>query len=257
MFQYVMLPAAGFLIGLIVITMGGGGGAFYVGILTGLFNIPPAIAASTSLATMIPTTAAGAFSHWKAGNVSIKYGLYMLAGGAAGAIAGSLCSGLLPQNIYAKLSGLFMIALSVQMLVQMIRKKNKNAGDEKQPAPGRAQFIKAIVYGAAGGAMSGLVGLSGSGPIIVGLAVLGCGVLEIVGTSVLVLLGVSTAGFFMHLKLGDIDWPLVGLLLAGTTSGAVLGPMLLKRINKNKLEKALKPVLFLLTMGMGLLLTIK
>ncbi len=81
--------------------------------------------------------------------------------------------------------------------------------------------------------------------------------MEIVGTSVFVLLGVSTAGFFMHLKLGDIDWQLVGLLLIGTTSGAFLGPRLLHKINKNKLEKVLKPVLFVLTIGMGLILTFK
>ena len=256
MFQYIALPVVGFLIGLFIITVGGGGGAFYVGILTVFFNIPPAVAASTSLATMIPTTAAGAFSHWKAGNVSIRYGLYMLAGGVAGTIAGSLCSGFLPQNIYTKISGLFMVALSIQMLLQMIR-KNKQAGAEQKNNPSRAHIIKALAYGAFGGAMSGLVGLSGSGPIIVGLAALGCGILEIVGTSVFVLLGVSTAGFFMHLKLGDIDWPLVGLLLLGTASGAFLGPRLLKRINKGKLEKVLKPVLFLLTIGMGLLLTFK
>lgn len=63
MFRFIALPIVGFLIGLIIISFGGGGGAFYVGILTAFFNIPPSVAASTSLATMIPTTATGAFSH--------------------------------------------------------------------------------------------------------------------------------------------------------------------------------------------------
>lgn len=35
MFEYTALPVAGFLTGLFIITMGGGGEAFYVGILTG------------------------------------------------------------------------------------------------------------------------------------------------------------------------------------------------------------------------------
>ncbi len=163
MFYYIALPVVGFLIGLFIITVGGGGGAFYVGILTGFFNITPAVAASTSLATMIPTTATGAFSHWKSGNLNLKYGLYMLAGGAAGAIAGSLCSGLLPQFIYTKISGIFMIVLSIQMLFQILRKKDKNESEEKKDSR-RTDTVKALAYGAFGGAMSGLVGLSGSGP---------------------------------------------------------------------------------------------
>ncbi len=246
-----LLPVLGFLIGFFVITIGGGGGAFYVGILTGLFGVPPAVAASTSLATMIPTTATGAFSHYRAGNLNVRLGLFMLAGGAAGAVIGSLFSGSLPEALYARISGIFMVGLSLQMLRQFFKKP----AAEKQPTqPGRGAVAKALLYGAFGGLMSGLVGLSGSGPIIVGLSVLGCSVMEMVGTSVFVLLGVSATGFLMHLNLGDIDWPLVGLLLIGTASGALIGPTLLKKANRKKMEAVLKPVLFALTLGMGILM---
>ena len=81
--------------------------------------------------------------------------------------------------------------------------------------------------------------------------------LETVGTSVVVLLGMSITGFFMHLGLGSIDWKLVGLLGIGTVSGAMLGPMLLKRINKNKMEKVLRPILLFSTVSMGILLLFK
>lgn len=123
MIQYILLPIVGFLVGLLIISLGGGGGAVYVGILTAFFNIPPAIAASTSLATTIPTTAVGTFSHWKAGNVNWRLGLTMLAGGVIGSIIGSLFSGLLPQNLYNKLTGLILLLLAVQMLVSFLKKK--------------------------------------------------------------------------------------------------------------------------------------
>ncbi len=58
---YIALPIVGFVVGLLIVSLGGGGGAVYVGILTVFFHISPAIAASTSLATTIPTTAVGAF----------------------------------------------------------------------------------------------------------------------------------------------------------------------------------------------------
>jgi uncharacterized membrane protein YfcA len=111
------LPFIGFLIGLLIISLGGGGGGIYVGVLTAFFNVPPAIAAATSLATIIPTTIIGTVSHWRAGNVDIRLGLTMMGGAVVGAMAGSSCSGLLPQNLYMKLTGILLLLLGVQMIV--------------------------------------------------------------------------------------------------------------------------------------------
>ena len=101
--------------------------------------------------------------------------------------------------------------------------------------------------------MSGLVGLSGGAPIIAGLMILGCHALETVGTSVLVLFGIAVTGFLTHLGVGNIDWKLVGLLTIGTMLGAFIGPLLLKRINKQKLEKVLQPLLFVMIAVMGIM----
>ena len=252
MAQYIALPVVGFIVGLLIISLGGGGGAVYVGILTAFFNIPPAIAASTSLATTIPTTAVGTFSHWKAGNVNWRFGLTMLVGGAVGSVVGSLCSGFLPENLYNKITGLILLLLAVQMLVSYIKKKHKKGDTQNaNPAGSKSNTVKAVCFGLLGGIMSGLVGLSGGGPIIAGLMILGCKALETVGTSVLVLFGIAVTGFLTHLGIGTIDWELVGLLTIGTVCGAFVGPLLLKRINKQKLEKVLSPVLFLMIVVMG------
>ena len=168
MIQYIALPIVGFLVGLLIISLGGGGGAVYVGILTAFFNIPPAIAASTSLATMIPTTAVGTFSHWKAGNVNFRFGLTMMIGGVAGSIAGSLCSGLLPQILYNKLTGIILLLLAVQMLVSYMKKKRKRNDTEDINQAKKADTIKAVCFGLFGGAMSGRSWIKA------GLLVLGC-----------------------------------------------------------------------------------
>ena len=252
MAQYIALPVVGFIVGLLIISLGGGGGAVYVGILTAFFNIPPAIAASTSLATTIPTTAVGTFSHWKAGNVNWRFGLTMLVGGAVGSVVGSLCSGFLPENLYNKITGLILLLLAVPMLVSYLKKKRKNNDTQNVNSINKKfNTVKAVCFGLLGGVMSGLVGLSGGGPIIAGLMILGCQALETVGTSVLVLFGIAVTGFLTHLGIGTIDWKLVGLLTIGTVCGAFVGPLLLKRINKQKLEKVLEPVLFLMIVVMG------
>lgn len=249
MSQYVALPIVGFVVGLLIISLGGGGGAVYVGILTVFFHIPPGIAASTSLATTIPTTAVGTFSHWKAGNVNWRFGLTMLIGGVAGSIVGSLCSGLLPEDLYNKVTGTILLLLAVQMLISYLKKKG-NARETEQTDK-KSNAVKAVCFGLLGGVMSGLVGLSGGGPIIAGLMILGCQALETVGTSVLVLFGIAVTGFITHLGIGSIDWKLVGLLTIGTVCGAFAGPALLKRADKKKLEKILQPVLFLMIVAMG------
>lgn len=257
MTQYIALPLVGFLVGMLIVSLGGGGGSIYVGILTVFFNIPPAIAASTSLATTIPTTAVGTLSHWKAGNVNFRLGLTMLIGGVAGSIVGSLCSGFLPQGLYNKLTGIILILLAVQMLISFLRKRKGKKRQAGSGPAGKSGIRRALGFGLLGGAMSGLVGLSGGGPIVAGLMILGCQALETVGTSVFVLLGIAITGFAAHLGLGNIDWKLVGLLAIGTMCGAFVGPLLLKRLDKNKLEKVLQPVLFLMIVVMGGILVVK
>lgn len=240
-----LLPLLGFITGLLIISLGGGGGAVYVGALTAVFNIPPAIAASTSLATVIPTTAVGAFSHWKSGNVNTRIGAVMLCGGLAGTVAGSLFSGTLPDSVYDKITGGILILLALQMSVSYMRRLQNFS------APSHSH-VKALAFGFLGGVMVGLVGLSGGGPIVAGLLILGCSPLEAVGTSVFVIFGMSIVGFLAHLSLGKIDWPLVGLLTAGTASGAFAGPLLLSHADRQKTERMLRPVIITVTFFMGM-----
>lgn len=254
-----LLSAAGFLIGVLIISLGGGGGGIYVGILTAFFQVPPAVAASTSLATIIPTTVIGSISHYRHGNINIYLGLIMMAFAVVGAIIGSYCSDLLPQKYYLKITGTLLMLLGVQMIWAYFKNKKRKASHEYLKKISRKRLLSvrslviAAVYGSLGGLMSGLVGVSGSLPIVSGLAVLGCSALQIVGTSVFVLVGISAAGFAMHLGLGNVDWRLVIYLSAGTILGAFAGPAILSRIDRKTVEKVLPPVLIVLTFAMGLI----
>jgi uncharacterized membrane protein YfcA len=252
------LPFIGFLIGLLIISLGGGGGGIYVGILTAFFNIPPAVAAATSLATIIPTTVIGTVSHWRAGNVNVKLGLIMMGGAVAGAVIGSLFSDALPKEFYNKITGILLLVLAVQMVRAYIRKRRGGSGQgTAKNSVSRADVAKAVFFGLLGGVMSGLVGVSGTTPVVAGLATLGCGALEMVGTSVFVLVGISLTGFLIHLGLGNVHWALVGCLAAGTMCGAFLAPVMLKRISRETLERWLPPVLIVLTAVMGFIVLMK
>lgn len=247
------LPLAGFLIGALIISVGGGGGIFYVGILTVIFNVPPATAAATSLATIIPTTLIGSFSHWRAGNVNVRLGVTMMLSAIAGTVIGSFSSDFLPQSIYSKVTGVMLLYFGARMLLSYLKSGRGEKTQQESAACGLSlrDKAKAATFGFLGGAMSGLVGLSGTPPIIAGLAALGCTPLEIVGTSVFVIAGISSAGFAMHAGLGNVAWRLVLLLAAGTASGAFLAPVLLSGIDRKKIDKILPPLFVLMTLLMG------
>lgn len=243
----VLLVLSGLLIGSVAVTLGGGGGGLYVGLLTAGFHVPPAVAVSTSLATIVPTVLIGGFSHWRSGNVRFDVGWSALIGGAAGAVIGGLLSPLIPAHLYTR--GLGLLTLAMLLLVFL-----------KRPAPSGARTWRRTALGAAcglaGGVLSGVAGISGSTPITVGLLLLGCGAIEAVGTSVFVLVGVSIAGFLVHLRGGDVDWRLVGWLCAGTTAGGFLAPWALGHLRKETLERLFKPMVLGISAVMGVVMLV-
>lgn len=147
--------------GLIIIAFGGDGGGFYVGVLTALFNVPPAIAASTSLATIIPTTTVGMIGHWKAGNVNFKLGTIMMVSAIIGTILGSFCSDYVSEKYYNKITGILLLILGVDMIIGVLKNKKEENQQEMKPYK-KSDFLKAAFYGVLGGTLSALVGISGT-----------------------------------------------------------------------------------------------
>lgn len=246
-----LLPVAGILIGLLISLMGGGGGIFYVGMLTGLFSISMDQAVSVSLATIMPTTLAASISHYRAGNVKLKTGFILVAGGVVGVVVGSYLVTIIPVKVLKIIFGIFLLVMGAGMVVSLKKKRRK----EKIAENGQLEesntneidpvswlfTIKGVVFGLLGGLMSGMLGVSGTPPILAGLYSLGLSSLEVVGTSVMVLFFIAVTGVVSHSAVGNLNWLLVFLLASGTITGGVLGPVLGRRINKEKLDKIYGP----------------
>ena len=259
-----LLPIAGLTIGLLVSLMGGGGGIFYVGMLTGLFTIPMDQAVSVSLATIIPTTLAASVSHYRAGNVKLKEGFLLVAGGIVSVIAGSYLVAITPIKVLKFLFGTFLLVMGIGMVISRKKKhSNKqlsenNESEEQNSKKGehysKIFIVKGLAFGLLGGLMSGMLGVSGTPPILAGLYSLGLSSLEVVGTSVMVLFFIAISGVVTHSAFGDMNWLLVILLASGTITGAISGPILGKRINKKALDKFYGPffVIFIILMAISM-----
>ncbi len=261
-----LLPIAGLIIGLLVSLMGGGGGIFYVGMLTGLFAIPMDQAVSISLATIIPTTLAASISHYNAGNVKFKVGILLIASGMVGVIAGSYLVAIIPIKVLKIIFGIFLLVMGAGMVISQRKKRTGEILSDKgqvgeldsgETKPHSKLFVvKGLVFGLLGGLMSGMLGVSGTPPILAGLYSSGFSSLEVVGTSVMVLFFIAITGVITHSALGAINWLLVILLASGTITGAILGPIFGKRINKNVLDKFYGPffIVFIILMAVSMFL---
>jgi uncharacterized membrane protein YfcA len=261
-FNLILLPLFGFLTGLLVSTLGGGGGGLYVPVLILVFGVPTQTAVAASLASVLPTTAAGAFSHYREGNVDIHTGLILGIGGIIGTLIGAYFANLIPPNLLEKILGIFVLIMLIPMLRSLVQrhrkqKEEQNEDKEKTITLTGSKRIIASFFGVAGGIMAGIFGISGTPPVVAGLYSLGLPAVMVVGTTVFVLIFNSVAGIGGYFLLGKLDIPLVLLLGSGAVVGAFLGPKLLKKINPNTLEKIYGPLLvtIMLVLGLSLILT--
>jgi hypothetical protein len=239
---------------------GGGGGGFYVPVLILIFGVTPQVAVATSLASVLPTTAVGAFSHYRQGNVDIRTGLILGIGGIIGTLIGASIANIIPPNLLQKILGIFTLIMIIPMLRSLVQRrqklKEKNRDKEKTVTLTGPKRIIASFFGVASGLMAGVFGISGTPPVIAGLYSLGLPAVMVVGTSVFVLIFNSVAGIGGFYLLGRLDLTLIILLGGGAAVGAFIGPLLLKKINPKTFEKIYGPLLvsIMLIFGLGLIL---
>ena len=258
----IFLPLFGFLIGLLVSMLGGGGGGLFVPVLTLIFAIPTQVAVATSLASVLPTTLLGALSHYRQGNVDIRTGLILGIGGIVGTVIGAYIANMLPSILLRRLLGFFMLIMLFPMIRSALKRRkktneSKNVDNNSKTVSLNLTGPKRIIasfFGVASGLMAGVFGISGTPPVTMGLYSLGLPAIMVVGTSVFVLIFNSAAGIGGYYILGRLDVTLIILLGGGSAIGAFLGPILLKRINPITIEKIYAPLLVSISLIFGLAL---
>jgi len=82
-----LLLLMGFAIGFLSGMFGVGGGFILTPLLIFL-GVPPAVAVGTSASQVVAASVSGAVGHWRRNNVDLQMGLYLIAGGFAGALVG-------------------------------------------------------------------------------------------------------------------------------------------------------------------------
>lgn len=217
------------LVGVSLGLLGGGGSILTVPILTYVIGMEPRAAIASSLFIVGVTSAAGMYHHAKAQRVRWKAGVTFGVASMAGAFGGGVTGGYVPGVVLMLLFALMMVTVATAM-IRGRKGASTPAGEEA-----RLRFSRVVVYGLLIGFATGLVGAGGGFLIVPALNVLGGLPMAVaVGTSLLVIVLNSFAGFAGYLFSVSLDWPVVlsftSVAVAGSFAGAKLAGIVPERL---------------------------
>ena len=241
------------------------GGA--VGLVLGNIRLPavllvassPAAGAGANIGISGVAAFAAAAAHIRAGRINWRLFAWMAPPSVAGAVAGGLVSGAIPDTALLIVIGVTLLYFGVDILRKEARDaRRREAGGADRSVTGVApsdpgaersaredslDIRAAVVSGALIGLLGGLVGLIlGALRMPALLRWVGEVPHRAVGTNLAVGFWVGVAGVAGHLP-GGVDWTALGAGAAASVPGALLGARLTGRMSERQLLRAIGAVL--------------
>ncbi|HUS43362.1 MAG TPA: sulfite exporter TauE/SafE family protein [Ilumatobacteraceae bacterium] len=238
----------GFLIGLSLGALGGGGSILAVPALVYAAGQDPKAATTTSLVLVTITALVGIIPHWRAGHVRLAAGTVFGLAGIGGSLVGSAWNEAVDADV-------LLLAFSVLMLVaayamwQRLRKQAAAAGAPAARSVGAAAAsperlstdpdgtsairldlataVKVVIAGSFIGLLTGFFGVGGGFVIVPALVLaLGFSMPDAVGTSLIVIAVNSTVALTTRLPSGSIEWGTVIPFTVASLIGVFVGSRL-------------------------------
>lgn len=238
--------AVGFLSGLFGI-----GGGFIMTPLLIVIGVPPAVAVGTGTAQIVASSLSGALAQYRRGNVDIRMGLVLIAGGLAGTAVGVEMVRILRRagqyDLVVSLGYMtFLGTIGTLMIVESARALNAmRNGAEVKPRrasthnwldglPLKMRFhrsklyvsaIPPLIVGAFVGFLAAIFGIGGGFIIVPALIyVLRMPTNVVVGTSLFQIVAVAAVATILQAATNqNVDLPLAAVLVIGSVIGAQLG----------------------------------
>ncbi|MGQ7868583.1 sulfite exporter TauE/SafE family protein [Sunxiuqinia sp. sy24] len=254
---YFLLPVIGFVIGLFGTMLGGGGGFFFLPILTLLIGVPAQTAVITSLVATLPICLVGTLGHYRKTNIDFRIGALFSLTGILGAFLGASITGLIsPEQLKASF-GIYAVLIAANMILGTLKKKRMSDEElttEKNTRIGKQ--AKGSVFGFLAGIITGTFGTSGTAPVLAGLFSMYIPLKLVIGTSLVVVLTNTLFAIGAHLLVGQIDLMVVYFLTPGSIVGALLGPKILSEVKTDKSENKIRYLYAFVMVGIGILMIV-
>ena len=286
--MYIYLPIAGLSIDVwwllaigcgvgVLSGMFGVGGGFLLTPLLIFLGVPPAVAVASGANQVVGSSVSGLAAHWRRGNVDVRMGLFLMAGGLVGSGLGVLLFAWLQRLGHLDLAitlsyvlflGVVGVLMTVESLRTMLAGRRKGTPRKRhrhrwQGLPYKTRFPRSGLYisallplavGAFGGVLSAIMGVGG-GFVLVPLMIY---VLEmptsvVIGTSLFqVIFVTANVTFLQAISTHTVDVVLMLTLLLGGAVGAQYGSRLGARLKAEQL----RALLALIILGVGIKLAV-
>jgi uncharacterized protein len=218
------------LIGVSLGFFGGGGSILTVPLFVYVFGFDPKIAIASSLIVVAIASLAAAIQHGRAGNIELRTGLVFGAAGMCGAYLG----GRAGEFVDAALLMLLFASMMVLTALAMWRGRRSPSRRDAHRAP-----LRLVAQGLAVGLFTGLIGAGGGFLIVPALALwAGLPMPAAVGTSLLVIVMNSAAGFAGYAAHVAVEVRPVAAISACAIAGSVVGAALARHTNPVRLRRA-------------------
>ena len=229
----------GGLIGLALGATGGGGSLLAIPLL--VYGLGMKVQPATVLSLMVVAASAlvGVYQRRKSGEVRVKPGLIFSVTGAAGAWVGAFGHRFVRGETVLLLFSVLMIVAAWRMWRSSGQSDSRFTGESCAERFPRSCWVKVSLIGMVVGLLTGFFGVGGGFVIVPALAlVLGFPMRMAVSTSLLIIALVAAGGLVGHLQTGEVDWPLVGLLLLGSAIGMTGGSWVGRQVPPATLAKS-------------------
>ncbi|MCF6410211.1 sulfite exporter TauE/SafE family protein [Pseudalkalibacillus salsuginis] len=224
----------GFTVGILSGYFGIGGGFILTPVLM-LIGYAPVVAITTSLLYAIGSSVSGVWAHFKMNNVVWKTAVLL---GLSGVVATQFAKPFvlwLERNGFDETIIPILYALIIGYFAYSLLKKPDKKITVKMVESG---LLKIIIIGFIGGFLSATLGVGG-GFVMVPLmiSIMGIESRKAVGTSLVSVLMIVTAGFISYAVTIDIDYLLGFILVAGALFGGQVGAKLTSFYSNDQIKK--------------------
>jgi uncharacterized protein len=251
----------GFVMGLSLGVLGGGGSILAVPIFVYVLGIGAKEAIAMSLFVVGLVAAFGAAGHWRAGNVDVRVGLLFGGFSMAGTFLGARIAAYMTGAAQLTLFAVVMLLASVFMFREGRRGSPAAAAVSDAAVPPSSITAAAmpgrgmLLIGAEGvgvGVLTGIVGVGGGFLIVPALVLLGGVPMKVaIGTSLMIIALKSASGFAGYMDQVQVPWVLMLLFSGVAIVGTLTGTRIVPHVPAGALRRAF--AVFLVLMG-GLIL---
>ena len=251
----VLASPLGFLIGLALGALGGGGSIVAVPVLVYIAGQEPAAATTTSLLVVGTAAAVGMVDHARAGRVRFGAGVVVGLTGIGGSLAGSAVNRGVDGDLLLLGFGMLVLVAAWRMITgcpSCTRVGEERALTEPERSgrgPGdvgvltrrrldAATVLRVALVGTAVGFLTGLFGVGGGFVIVPALTlILGFTMPEAIGTSLLVIAINAATALAARLGTSGVEWSVALPFTAAALAGVLTGSSLANRIDAGALVR--------------------